>query len=136
MIITCLSYTNKKDFTKVKYEFNLELFLRVICLFVWGFSSHSKIFHSFEDVTITAWTVNFDLIYSALMANEQWGFFIVPHLLWHGPTLYNGHFRGLVTLTPVAEDLDRIEPRSPACEANILPQSHRDGSSFLKHIKI
>ena len=26
------------------------------------------------------------------MANEQWGFFIVPHLLWHGPTLYNGHF--------------------------------------------
>ena len=23
-----------------------------VCLFVWGFSSHSRIFHSFEDVTI------------------------------------------------------------------------------------
>ena len=28
------------------------------------------------------------------------GFFKVPHLLWHGPTLYNGHLRGRpVTLT-------------------------------------
>ena len=70
MIITCLSYTNKKDFTKVKYEFNLELFLWVICLFVWGFSSHSKIFHSFEDVT--AWTVNLTLytLYSWRMSSE------------------------------------------------------------------
>ena len=28
-------------------------------------------------------TANFD-IYSALMTIEQWGFFIVPHLVWHG----------------------------------------------------
>ena len=49
---------------------------------------------------------NFDLC-SALTctAIEQWGFFNVPHLLWHGPTLYNGHRRGHVTLTPVAERL-------------------------------
>ena len=33
---------------------------------------------------------NFDLC-SALMAIEQWGFFNVPHLLRHGPTVYNGH---------------------------------------------
>ena len=26
----------------------------------------------------------------------QWGFFIVPHLLWHGTSVYNGHIRGLV----------------------------------------
>ena len=47
---------------------------------------------------------NFDLC-SALMAIEQWGFFNVPHLLWHGPTLYNGHLRGPATPTPLAERL-------------------------------
>ena len=29
----------------------------------------------------------------------------MPHLLGHGPTLYNGHLRGPVKLTPVAERL-------------------------------
>ena len=33
---------------------------------------------------------NFDL-YSALMATEQWGFFSVPHVLWHGASVYNGY---------------------------------------------
>ena len=47
---------------------------------------------------------NFDLC-SALMAIEQWGFFNVPHLLQHGPTVYNGHHHGPVTLTPIAERL-------------------------------
>ena len=42
---------------------------------------------------------------SPLMAIEQCGFFNVSHLLWHWPTLYNGHFRGPVTLTTVAERL-------------------------------
>ena len=45
---------------------------------------------------------NFDLC-SALMAIEQWGFFNVLHLLRQGPTVYNSHLRGPVTLTPVAE---------------------------------
>ena len=73
---------------------------------------------------------------SALMTIEQWGFFNVPHLLRHGASLYNGHLRGPVTLTPVAErfgcgavttcfyDLGMsqsgIEPWSPACKANAL----------------
>ena len=30
---------------------------------------------------------NFDL-FSSVMAIEQWGFFIVPHLLWHGASVY------------------------------------------------
>ena len=47
---------------------------------------------------------NFELCL-ALMAIEQWGFFNVPHLLRHGSTVYNGHLRGPVTLTPVAERL-------------------------------
>ena len=40
---------------------------------------------------------------SELMAIEQWGFFRVPHLLWHGSSVYNGHLRWPVTLTPIAE---------------------------------
>ena len=47
---------------------------------------------------------NFDLC-SALMTIEQWGFFNVPHRLRHGPTVYNGHLWGHVTLTPNAERL-------------------------------
>ena len=36
---------------------------------------------------------------------DQWAmrFFSVPHLLWHGPSVYNGHLRGPVTLTLNAE---------------------------------
>ena len=31
---------------------------------------------------------------SSLMAIEQWGFFSVSHLLWHGSFVYNDHLRG------------------------------------------
>ena len=51
---------------------------------------------------------NFDLC-SALMAIEQWGFFNVPNLLRHGPTLYNGHLRAPMTLASVIEHL-AVEP--------------------------
>ena len=37
--------------------------------------------------------------------HSQWEFFNVPHLLWHKLIVYNGHIRGPVTLTPVAERL-------------------------------
>ena len=51
------------------------------------------------------WRVsNLDL-YSALMAIEQWGFYSVAHLLWHGSSIFNGHLRGPVTISPVAERL-------------------------------
>ena len=47
---------------------------------------------------------NFDLC-SALIAIEQWGLFSVPHLLWHGSSVYNGDLRGPVTLALIAEPL-------------------------------
>ena len=61
------------------------------------------------------------------------------HPLRHGPTVYNGHLRGPVTLTSVAERLavelslpvfrDRgSNPQSPACETNALLLRHRGGS--------
>ena len=66
-------------------------------------TSLSRIFHPYGDVT--KWRVaNYDL-YSALMAIEQWGFLSVPHLLWHRASVCNGHLRGSMTLTPIAEPL-------------------------------
>ena len=48
------------------------------------------------------WTVaNFDLC-SAHMTIGQWGFLSVPHILWHGASVNNGHLRGPVTLKPTA----------------------------------
>ena len=47
---------------------------------------------------------DFDLC-SAFMAIERWGIFSVPHLLWHGASVYKGHPRGPVKLTSVAERL-------------------------------
>ena len=41
---------------------------------------------------------HFDL-YPAHIAIEQWGFFSVPYLLWHGASVYNGRLRGPVTNT-------------------------------------
>ena len=54
---------------------------------------------------------NFDLC-SALMAIVQWGFFSVPHLLWQGAFVYNGHFRRPESLTPFAE-LQAVEQSLP-----------------------
>ena len=36
---------------------------------------------------------------------EHWGFFSVPHLLWHWSSVNNGHLRGPVTLTLNAKRL-------------------------------
>ena len=45
--------------------------------------------------------------YLALVANEQGGFFSLPHILCNRPTLYNSHLRarGPVPLAHVAERL-------------------------------
>ena len=64
-------------------------------MFVCGFLSHSRIFHSHWDITITG--EDFDLCLT-LMAIEQWGFLSVPHLLWHRASVYNGHLWGPGTL--------------------------------------
>ena len=39
-----------------------------------------------------------------MVIDQRW-FFNFPHLLWHGISVYNGHLRGPVTLTLVAECL-------------------------------
>ena len=70
------------------------------------FSSHSRIFHSYVDVNIAGEGLQIlTYIFSALVAIEHWGIFNVPHLLWHGASVYNDHLRWSVTLTPIAERL-------------------------------
>ena len=60
-------------------------------LFVWSyFSSTLECFTHIETSPLSVRAANFDLC-SALMTTEQWGFFSVPHLLWHGASAYNGH---------------------------------------------
>ena len=60
---------------------NYQILVFFVCLFAWGFSSLSRIFHSNGDVTITGEGLQI-LTYARhlIMAIEQWGFFSVPLL--------------------------------------------------------
>ena len=90
------SLTNNSDLTRVQ-DF--------VCLFVClGFFVQLGNFSLIRRRYHCQWRAeNFD----QLVAIEQWGFFSVPHLLWHGASvyMYNGHLRGPVTLAPIAERL-------------------------------
>ena len=48
------------------------------CLFVCGFSSHYRIFHSNGEVSVTGKRLQI-----LTLARHLWGFFSVPRLLWH-----------------------------------------------------
>ena len=93
-----------------RLEWMNEWFVLFVCLLAWGFSSYSRIFHSYiwRRHTTTCERLQickFWPMLSATMAIEQWEFFSVPHLLWHGSSFYTGHLRGPVTLTSIAERL-------------------------------
>ena len=62
--------------------------------------SHSRIFHSYGDVTIAG-----ERLQILTYARHAWPLSSEGSLTCHGPTLYSGHIRGPVTLTPVAERL-------------------------------
>ena len=84
------------------------VFWRVfVCLFVvWGLSSHSRMFHSYGDVIMTG-----EGLQMLTYARHSWplssegSLTCHTHCLRHGPTVYNGHLRGPVTLTPNAKRL-------------------------------
>jgi hypothetical protein len=59
-----------------------------IGLIIYGFTSRSRIFHSYGNVTITGEGLQNLGPCSVLRAFEQGGIFIVPHLLWHGTSVY------------------------------------------------
>ena len=101
-----------------------------ICLFVWGLYSHLKIFHLYGDIFITG--EGLLLTY----AQHSWTLSGEDSLachMWHKASVYNGHFRGPVTLIPIAEHLAvelslpvlrlrsvaaRTHTQSSACKAN------------------
>ena len=86
--------------------------IRIIKLKLYSFvcvctcSSHLRKFYSFGDFTIIG-----EELHILTYTPHSWPWSIegsltyVPHLPWHGASVYNGHLRGPVTLTPVAEYL-------------------------------
>ena len=52
------------------------------------------------------WRASIFLLYSTLMAIEHWGLFSLPHLLYHGTSVYNGHLRGPISITSAVEHLE------------------------------
>jgi hypothetical protein len=52
------------------------------------FTSRTKFFHLYGDVTIAGEGLQNLGLCSALRAFEQGGIFIVPHLLWHGTSVF------------------------------------------------
>jgi hypothetical protein len=57
-------------------------------LFIYGFTSRSRIFHLYGDVTIASEGQQNLGLCSALRAFEQGGIFIVPHLLQHRTSIF------------------------------------------------
>ena len=85
---------------------SMKLGTKYALAFVCGLSYHSRIFTQMETSPLPMKGCKFwPMLDPPLMAIEQWGFLSVPHLLRHGASFYNGHLRGPVTLTPIAERL-------------------------------
>ena len=90
-------YKHKTLILHVQFPFST---LMYVCL-----ESHSRIFLLIWRRHHCRWrAANFDLC-SALFVIVQSGLFSVPHLQCLWASVYNGHFRGPVTLTTNAEHL-------------------------------
>ena len=99
-----------------------------VVVFVCFFLSHSRIFHSYVDVTISG-----EGLQILTYAWHSWplsseGFFNVPHLLRH---VYDGLLRGPVPLTPVAERL-AVELTLPVLRLRSVATGYRTPISRLR----
>jgi hypothetical protein len=63
--------------------------LLLMWLIIYGFTSCSRIFHLYGDVTTAGEGLQNLGLCSALRAFEQGGIFIVQHLLWHGASVFS-----------------------------------------------
>jgi hypothetical protein len=72
----------------------IPLILKSDWLIIYGFTSRSRIFHLYGDVTIASEGLQNLGLCSALRAFEQGGIFIVPHLLWHGTSVFQVSSKG------------------------------------------
>jgi hypothetical protein len=80
-------------------------------LFIYGFMSRRRMFHLYGDVTIANGGLQNLGLCSALRAFEHGGIFIVPHLLWHGASVFPVSSEGLphsVVSYDTHEDVDYL----------------------------
>ena len=101
------SHSDKHELLKFPCR-QIEIKIRSIkrCSFVWVFLSSWRTFPSYGDVTI----YGEGLQIFTWRTRHPWpssseGSLACHKKMWHGTSLYNGHLRGLMTLTPVAECL-------------------------------
>jgi hypothetical protein len=109
---TCICLLSK-CFTKT---FITLYFPLIDWLIIYGFTSRSRIFHLYGDVTIAGEGLQNLGLCSALRAFEQGGIFIVPHLLWHG-----------TSVSPVSSE-------GPPPFSRLLRHTRRCGGSILTRI--
>jgi hypothetical protein len=64
-------------------------------LIIYSFTSSSRIFHLYGDITTAGEGLQNLGLSSALTAFEQEGIFIVPHPLWHGTSVFPVSSEGL-----------------------------------------
>jgi hypothetical protein len=82
-------------------------------LISYGFTSRSRIFHLYGDVTIAGEGLQNLGLWSAKSAFEQWGVFIVPHLLWHGTSVFPVSSEGLPYLVASYDTQEDVEDLFP-----------------------
>ena len=98
--------TNKETWAILQY-FKLvcmAAYLRLfVCVCLYGFSCPTREIFTHIETSPYRWRAATFELCSALMAIEQWRFFCVSHLLWHGVFVYIGHLRGPVTFTHISQ---------------------------------
>ena len=105
-----------------------------VCLFVWRFTSPSRIFFTHLETSLSPVVKGYNFWHSAI---EQWGFLNVTCLLCHGPTLRRTRDTYTCCRAFGCLDCHNGEPRSPECVANALHVllRHRGGQSWKKDVQ-
>jgi hypothetical protein len=76
------------------YVLETKMILIFFRLIIYGFTSRSRIFHSYGDITTAGEELQKFGLCSVLRAFERGGIFIMPHLLWHGTSFFPISFEG------------------------------------------
>jgi hypothetical protein len=101
-------------------------------LIIYCFTSRSRIFHLYGDITIAREELQHLGLCLALRVFEQGGIFIVPHLLWHGTSVFlvsSEWLPHLVASYHKQRDVDDLYPGSSQNRNNkrvLMAQLYRD----------